>query len=226
MSEIDYAKRRLEDVPERWRNIDFTSATDSDIEELVEDIYKYKVNINLTIPLLPETVRAFFEIFHCQRCGDCCLGVDETPDNGIILEADEVERLSGIRLLSKKKFKEEFTFTKGGRRLLRYPCPFYDPNSHSCTIYQIRPFVCQLYPLNNPMKPKGLHRSIDGTYIIAVNSLCVEGRRVACHILKIQRDVSAFYKKLDKKDLALIQKASESFWMYAQKCQIGSSPHD
>ena len=194
MSGIDYSKRSPDGLPEKWRSVDFTSISDSEIEELVEDIYKANASINLSIPLLPETIAEFFKTFLCRRCGTCCVG----GGDGIFLSPDDIERLSTAMQLSKRRFKDRFTFINHGRRLLPYPCPFYDSESHLCTVYQARPSVCRLFPLNNPIIEKGLYSSADGVRMLTVSTCCPEGRRIACQFIKMQRDVLSFCEKLDK----------------------------
>ena len=172
-------------IPKKWRTAqDFATASDSEIEEFVANCLKEEVTIVLPTPLIMKTFRAFFQMFHCQKCGECCLGVGEASDEGISLMPEEVVRLADIMLLSKRKFKDRFTFIKEGRRLLKYPCPLYSSNSHLCTIYERRPIVCRAYPLNNPHLVQGLHPVVNGAHLMAIEPHCHEGRRVACLLIK------------------------------------------
>lgn len=204
MSGIDYSKRGLDGILERWRSVDLSSISDSEIEELVGDMYKANRSINLFIPFLTETVAEFFKTFHCHRCGECCVGGGE----GVFLLPDDVQRLSTAMQMSKRQFKDKFTFVTGGKRLLPFPCPFYDSNSRSCIVYQLRPDVCRLFPLfpcNKPILAKRFYPLTNGACAMSVSARCPVGRSIACQFLKMQRDVLSFSKKLDKSKLDLIQ---------------------
>ncbi len=108
-----------------------------------------------------ENVRYYLGKFKCQRCKDsCCTKVTA----GIILKPEEVESLAGLKGLSKKQFKERYTFTKDGNRFMVAPCPFYEEGI-DCTIHSHRPQVCRQYPFN---------RSHNGC--ITINPNCPAGR--------------------------------------------------
>ena len=199
-------------------NILEASTTDTDIEDFIQYCYSNKSNLNLGLPISKESFRLFFGLFRCQRCGNCCLGVDASPQDGIILSLEEVQQLSITILLSKHKFKDRFTFlTKDGRRLLKYPCPFYQLNS--CTIYQSRPLVCRAYPINNPIKLNGISPVIDGVYSININLSCPESRRVASQVLKILRAIIISRKNLNSSNLRQLEEASTSLWQKVRQEQ-------
>lgn len=196
--QIDYIKRSTDEIPERWRNVDVTSMSDSEIEETVEGIYKTNLSIRLPIPFLPETVAEFFKMFHCQQCGECCLGQE-----GVFLLPWDVERLSTAMQMSKRQFKDKFTFVREGRRFLRGPCPFYDSNSHSCIVYQSRPRVCRLFPLfqlvtfqyNDVIVPKRFYSSTNGVSTMGISTQCPVARRIVCQFMKKKRDALILLQK-------------------------------
>lgn len=123
-----------------------------------------------------------------ERNRDCCWGKGQTDKDGIRILPEEIERLASIMMVSKRQFKDRWTFIGYGseypnqcsRRLMRYPCPFYDTHLHSCTIYTVRPLVCCAYPLGSEEE-------------VAVSSACPEARRLATLILKV---VNKFYHHL------------------------------
>ena len=178
--------------------------SDSEIEEMAEDIYRAKGSINLPVPFSPDTVAEFFKVFHCHRCGECCVG---DGGDGISLYPDDVERLSTAMHMSKRQFKDKFTFVTEGKRLLPFPCPFYDSNSLSCTVHQLRPRVCRLFPFlpsNKPIMAERPYPSTNGAYMVTINARCPAGRSIACQFVKMQRDFLASCKKVDKIKLDLI----------------------
>lgn len=197
MGRINHNKEALNEILERWESVDIASMSDSEIEEMIEDIYRAKSNINLPIPFKSETVAKLFKMFHCQGCGECCVG----GGDGVFLNPEDIERLSTGMQISKRRFKDKFTFVTEGKRLLHFPCPFYDSNSHSCIVYQLRPSVCQLFPFlqsEKTMIAKRPYPSTNGERIVTVSTLCPEGRRIACQFIKIESDFLASSKKLDK----------------------------
>ncbi|MEM0463979.1 MAG: YkgJ family cysteine cluster protein [Pyrobaculum sp.] len=82
----------------------------------------------------------WFEVkFRCIKCGICCIGTE------MELLAEDIRRIeaAGFKL-------EEFAVERDGVYRLRNVdghCVFYDPESRSCKIYDIRPVGCRLYPL-------------------------------------------------------------------------------
>lgn len=182
MSIVDHSREALDEIPERWRSKDLVSISDSEIEAMIDEIYKANWSINLPVPFISETVAGFFQMFNCLRCGECCIGGGE----GVFLNPDDVDRLSMAMRISKRQFKDKFTFVTEGKRFLPFPCPFYDSNSHLCTVYQSRPGVCRRFPLFP--SPKRLYRSSNGAPMMMISARCPEGRKIAYYLLKIQRD--------------------------------------
>ena len=179
----DNAEANLGEIPERWKGIDVNSISDSEIEELIEDVYRTKQDINLPLPLHTSEVAEIFKKFNCQRCGDCCI----RGSQGILLYPEDVERLASSIKMSKNQFKNKFTFTDGGERFLPFPCPFYDLNNHTCTVYEVRPSNCQSFPFYaslNQKKAKFLYPSDSGVVMVTIAGRCPEGRRIACDFFK------------------------------------------
>jgi len=176
------------EVSDRFPNISIGIATDQAIWDAIEDIRKKGKTINLFIPDTPDNVRMFFKEFECQRCGHCCQGLDLPLEDGISISKEEIISLSYILNISKRQLKDKYTFTKDGRRLIKYPCPFYKIESRLCTIYPHRPIVCRSYPINHTVIATNLDKYLDGKPLLAACSNCPESRRMAFELHKRGRD--------------------------------------
>jgi len=80
-------------------------------------------------------------VFNCKRCGHCC-----TELGGVTVLPEDVDRIAIYLDTSRKKVKEQYTYTERNMVFLSQPCPFYEKDK-GCTIYIARPKVCHLYPL-------------------------------------------------------------------------------
>ena len=105
-----------------------------------------------------DSIRKFFDRFHCSRCGQCC-----EKGQGIFVDPDDIENLAIFLGTSKHKVKA-YTVTCNGHRYLKSPCPFHDKE---CKVYKSRPKVCQLYPLAPYYK--------DGKEYVVINKNCPVG---------------------------------------------------
>lgn len=167
------------DIPDRWQNLTWQQLR-GHASEMVEDMRVAGSYIGLGVPALPQVIDSFLRVFQCQRCGHCC---QFRTSPGIALSPEDVMRLSSHLNLSRKKFKETATFTSEGLRFLPGPCRFYDEKK-GCSVHVARPTACRLYPINMPV------RAPTGAYMLAVDSPCPEGRRVAVLILEWQAAVA------------------------------------
>lgn len=97
----------------------------------------------------------FMAEFKCQRCGKCCSGglLDSERVDAIGLTTEDVLRLSEFLHISKKQFKEKYTFTRETKRMMPTPCPFI--SEQGCVVYSARPLVCRYFPLNQVIHKKG-----------------------------------------------------------------------
>lgn len=161
-------------------------------EAIAEDLrWIAKANTDakcLVLPLLasPVTVRLFHSEFHCARCGNCCQGRKDYPkDSGIALQAEEVLILATLKGLSKHQFKDRYTFSRNGRRLMYYPCCFYD---NGCRIYKNRPVVCRLFPLG----PPETHPSGGQELLLTVDSSCTATQEAICRVTANVRAAARF----------------------------------
>jgi len=90
-----------------------------------------------------ETHNEVFSEIKCTDCANCCK-VFSPPVN----ETD-IERISAFLQISETEFVEKYLKTddKGRYEMKALPCPFLKDNK--CSIYEIRPIVCQEYPHTN-----------------------------------------------------------------------------
>jgi len=181
----------------------FLTATDEQIEERINSSEVVgKGNINLYHPMTQSNTQRFWEDFHCDRCGGCCLGELFPLESGLVLTTIESKRLAGIKKIPVEEFEDRFTVMLNGRLVMKYPCSFYD---RGCSIYQDRPLVCRLYPINLPIKAVSSHPQIEGTYLMTVDSFCLEARKVAIKWLKAMRDAYIDLMLLSKERYTAIE---------------------
>lgn len=109
----------------------------------------------------------FDKLLKCKRCGACCSAV--LFKTGVLLFPQEVERLSIRAGVSKRQFKDKYSYTEDGRRFLKLPCPFYKDGE--CSVYSVRPLVCREFPLNQ-IVPK------NGRMWMTVNMDCPAGKEL------------------------------------------------
>ncbi len=80
--------------------------------------------------------------FTCRRCGHCCQG-----QGGIVLAANDQERLCAHFGLSLARFLEAMTETRGGKVSLRAGedgyCLLY---KDGCSAHAARPDICRAWP--------------------------------------------------------------------------------
>lgn len=86
--------------------------------------------------------------FQCLRCNECCYFDNE--DRGPILFEDELLRI--MTLARNRGFEVRYrelaiNGVKVYRWLIKGYCPFYDKEGKSCTIHEVKPLACKMYPL-------------------------------------------------------------------------------
>ena len=171
-------------------------ASDQDIWNAIEEIRQKGRTINLFLPDTPHNAKIFWQEFKCQRCGSCCQGLDQIILDGITISPEETLSLSNLLNITRHQFKDKYTVTRDGKRLIKYPCPFYHLESKSCTIYEHRPLVCHTYPINIVAVEQNLDKNLDGRPLLTASSTCRESCRAAFEILKRSRDRAARINKL------------------------------
>lgn len=113
-----------------------------------------------------DTLSLILAQVHCFACdAPCC---KHNPHNEVFqLLPPEYQQLS-------KKYGDNNFFHKDGTPCMVMPCPFLRNNQ--CTIYDDRPLMCVLYPL----QPGAIDSS--GNKMIALASGCPEARRITRQI--------------------------------------------
>ena len=87
-------------------------------------------------------------VFQCLRCDECCYFDNE--ERGPILFEDELIRIKALardRGFSIRYRELTINGVRVYRWLIKGYCPFYDRESRSCTIHQVKPLACKMYPL-------------------------------------------------------------------------------
>lgn len=122
--------------------------------------------ISLPLKETIDSIKLFYNVFKCERCGKCCQYAPETnPDENVILFLPH-EYEYARKFLSRRQQRKHFRHTQRGY-LCSYPCPFL--NGKACSIYKDRPIVCRQYPLSPQSDKVGL---------LMVNSACPAGYKV------------------------------------------------
>ncbi len=86
--------------------------------------------------------------FECTGCGDCCKVRDDYAH--VYLNPGELRSLAALLGMSVAAFKRNHTYKDAlGWTQLRFEadhCPFLDPGSGKCEVYEARPTQCRTYP--------------------------------------------------------------------------------
>jgi Fe-S-cluster containining protein len=91
----------------------------------------------------------------CKRCGECCRFREDRQDFAPIFTVEELDSIQQTR-----ETLPEFLPFKGTDNIFQiqlkkaekptpfypYVCPFLDEEAYSCTIYDVRPFDCRVWP--------------------------------------------------------------------------------
>ncbi|HSA06932.1 MAG TPA: YkgJ family cysteine cluster protein [Candidatus Gastranaerophilales bacterium] len=86
----------------------------------------------------------------CKGCGRCCREIYVKNARGLIREENEFKRLKKIHpFYSYLKIREK---TETG---LVFECAKLDKETNRCTVYNIRSFICKLYPQEEIFKIGG-----------------------------------------------------------------------
>ena len=85
-------------------------------------------------------------LFSCKSCGRCCRG----EPGAIFFTIEEGERVRIFLGISEADFKRDYVTLRWGSpsfvERLNGDCVFYDSKCAKCTIYNIRPLQCVLFP--------------------------------------------------------------------------------
>ncbi len=78
----------------------------------------------------------------CLKCGNCCR-TSVTDFN-----SSDIKRASKFLGISRKQFIKKYLIEDFGGEFVTIsaPCPFLNLDDNTCSIYEVRPFVCQSFP--------------------------------------------------------------------------------
>ena len=107
----------------------------------------------------------------CLQCDVCCRFPESDSPLAPYFTVEEVKGL-----LPADRQRVQFARGQSGKiGLVRFPdrfespghqggcvCPFFDPLSHHCSIYNVRPFDCQIYPFALMTDGTNIFAGIDG----------------------------------------------------------------
>jgi Fe-S-cluster containining protein len=163
MMELDLQKYGLSHLQKRK----IKDWSESDIDELLNAFEHEDIAPTVTIPFTKCNITELLDRSYCRRCGKCCLPNPLNPNHpGVMVFEDELKLIArhsnfSYRFLKKRTTKYKTPDRKDIRRL-PLPCMFYQKGE--CQIYEIRPFVCKIYPITDSPS--------EGKVYIAINVRC------------------------------------------------------
>ncbi len=83
-----------------------------------------------------------FQLVDCTRCANCCKTMD------VVFSESDIKRIAGHLSMAVDKFIDTHLELDDEKRYYiarQKPCPFLGEDD-CCTIYDVRPTVCQEYP--------------------------------------------------------------------------------
>lgn len=88
-----------------------------------------------------------FDKYFCLQCGQCCRGFKRGA------EISQSELIAFAKRTNKHPdaFEKEYTERKEGNLHLKNPCPLQFFNM--CTVYDIRPSACLIFPIGVQLRP-------------------------------------------------------------------------
>jgi uncharacterized protein len=137
----------------RANNSAFETMSDEQVVELVG-----------LVDVIGEESRGTFKKLgeYCTGCGWCC-----SKTSKIVVTKEDAERISRAQ---KQKIEELFKFDgKEWSIKNAHPCQWWNPKNGRCTIYNIRPQVCRVWPMAvNEIGQKMVHSNAECSYAVMV----------------------------------------------------------
>jgi len=160
------------------------SWTEPDLNELVDAFAAENIAPAILIPFQPNNIKTLLAQSHCRRCGTCCTSnILNRNDPGILVFEEELRQIAKNTTYSYKHLKRLSVKRKSPERddvrYLPLPCIFYKKGI--CTIYDIRPFMCKIYPIKDTPP-------INGKVYITISLRCDYGKEIYKSILKYQKE--------------------------------------
>jgi Fe-S-cluster containining protein len=109
---------------------------------------------------------------NCDGCDARCCRSPDFAEFGVPFMDTEYQAL--VKRIGADKLNNMAIKSVGRTRYIPTPCPFL--HKKQCSIYDIRPFICVIYPLD--------YSAIDdeGSKMMSLDSFCPEARRIAKRI--------------------------------------------
>ena len=87
------------------------------------------------------------DLFHCQKCGDCCKGY-----GGTYVTSKDISAISSYIGVDENEFVKIYCKMSGNRPVLSQKddgfCEFFDD---LCTIHPVKPKMCKAWPFIKPV---------------------------------------------------------------------------
>lgn len=161
--------------------VDLKSMTEEKAEAFISEMREKELALVTLIPFSEEGMQYFRKHFKCIRCGQCCNGII-LHEKGVVLTSNDFKKLKRHR--KAKDLRRMLLKRDDGMFALKLPCIFYTANKKpNCTIYEDRPSICEIYPLDKPI-PIGAEERL----YISVDPYCPG----ACNLFK---DVVSMLRK-------------------------------
>lgn len=135
------------------------------IDNYIRKLKETNTPLNTFIPLTIDNIEWFWSKFKCLKCGDCCTKLSE-----IAVISLETKIIAEYLNVSHKSIKN-LAHVEHGLGHLPMPCPYY---KDGCTIYHVRPAICESYPLLKPYEKDGIKYLSLSTACKGAEEICLE----------------------------------------------------
>ena len=155
------------------------------IEKLINTARKTEIVFPLPCHIEASGIEIMALVLSQINCSDCdarCCRTSKFAEFGIPLLDTEYQVL--VERIGEEKLSKMGMRLIGNNRYMPTPCPFLHKNL--CSIYDIRPFACINYPLDQPGVDNG------GETMVSLDPSCPEAKRI------IKRAYLTFWKLLHK----------------------------
>ena len=145
------------------------------IETLIRNARKSKIVIPLPCHINDPGLKLMALVLsqvNCDGCDAPCCRSPEFAEFGIPLLGTEYQAL--VKRIGMDKLTKMGIKLAGNTGYIPTPCPFLHKNL--CSIYDIRPFACVNYPIDQSAVDD------EGLKIVSLDSYCPEARRIAKRI--------------------------------------------
>ena len=145
--------------------------SDYDIDKLLNASENENIAPTVDIHFRQDNVEKLLSKSYCRRCGKCCLPNPLDPDHpGVMVYEKDLRLIAKHSSYSYKYLKKKAVLNTDPSlarcRHFPLPCMFYKKGE--CQIYDVRPFICRIYPL--------IESPRNGELYIAINVRCDYGK--------------------------------------------------